>query len=166
MLISQKTNLFIWWLVQSPDFNMGVVLMKIIWLNDGENCSRKDYEPIICVHWHLSNWKNVTLSLKWFYTSKVNLLNSDRNGCLCIASQYCPPHLLLVLLMVSIVCEKYKQPQITPHIVRSFPLNHIIGSVFGMSATCWSGLGPFVYSEYKAWVICCGRLAWKRWLIH
>lgn len=36
-------------LAQPPDFNMAVLLMKIIPLNDGENCSQKDYEPIICM---------------------------------------------------------------------------------------------------------------------
>lgn len=37
-------------------FNVAVLFMKIMWLYDSENCSRRD-EPIKCVHWHLSNWK-------------------------------------------------------------------------------------------------------------
>lgn len=36
-------------LAQPPDFNMAVLFMKIIPLNDSENCGRKDYEPIICM---------------------------------------------------------------------------------------------------------------------
>lgn len=34
---------------QPSDFNMALLLMKIIPPNDSENSSRKDYEPIICM---------------------------------------------------------------------------------------------------------------------
>lgn len=47
MLVITKDKALYLALAHPPDFNISVLLMKIIPLNDSENCSRKDYEPII-----------------------------------------------------------------------------------------------------------------------
>lgn len=47
MLVITKDKALYLALAHPPDFNMAVLLMKIIPLNDSENCSRRDYEPII-----------------------------------------------------------------------------------------------------------------------